>query len=85
MAVRFYLLEDLGRVVKLDGATAWVYFDGAWHESAQAWRRVHGIGGDADGREITAEAAERFIGQAARGDRFVWTEEDFASGGVRIE
>jgi hypothetical protein len=78
MTVRFFHLEDLDRVVKLDGALAWIWRDGAWQESAHAWRKVQGIGGDADGREITAEEAERFI----RGERFTWSEEHVASRGV---
>jgi hypothetical protein len=82
MAVRYFLLEDLDRVVKVDGALAWVWHDGAWAESAHAWRRVQGIGGDADGREITAPEAERLIAASDRGRRFTWTKEDLASGGV---
>jgi hypothetical protein len=80
MTTRYFLLEDVGRVVKLEAGAAYVYRDGVWHESTAAWAKVQGFDG-ADGREITADEAERII----RAERFVWTEEDFESGGVEIE
>lgn len=85
MAARYFHLDEYQRVVKLDGATAYVWWGGEWHESRSAWAKVTGFDG-ADGREITAAEADRLVREGrADGDRFGWTEEDLGSGGVKVE
>lgn len=63
---RYFHLVDLDRVVKVGGTTAWIYRDGEWKESPWAYWKVSGIGGDADGCEITPDEAERLVAAADR-------------------
>ncbi len=86
MTTRFYLLEDLGRVVKIEGGNSQVWVDGRWANSPSAWDAVKGIASGPDAREITAAEAARLVREGrAGGERFGWSEEDLASNGVKFE
>jgi len=61
--VRWFVWEGPpDHVVKVVDGSAWILRDGGeWEESAYAWRRVMGIGGDADSREVSEGEARAFM------------------------